>query len=387
MRILHVVPYYLPAWRYGGPIRSVHGLCKGLAARGHEVHVFTTNVDGPDQLDVPTGRPVDIESVNVWYFPSTALRRLFWAPDLGRALKDQVARFDLLHLHTIYMWPTTAAARTARRSGVPYVLAPRGMLVADLIKKKSRHVKKAWISLFEKKNLAHAASVHFTSRIEAEEAAKIGLTFQSTCIVANGLDADEIDVPSTRATSNLSSIPVGRPFLLFLGRVNWEKGLDRLIAALPHVRDCVVVVAGNDEEGHREQLESMASGLGVRQRIVFVGPVHGADKAALLSRASALVLPSYSENFGNVVLEALAAGCPVAVTPEVGAADIVVRTGGGVVLDAQPQSMAAGLNALLSDPGRLKEMGDRAQSVVRERYTWNAIAGEMDNVYSTIMAH
>ncbi len=95
MRLLHVVPTYLPAVRYGGPIQSVHGLCAALAARGHDVHVFTTNVDGPGDSAVPLGRPVDMDGVNVWYFPSRWLRRLYWSPPMARALKRDVGTFDL----------------------------------------------------------------------------------------------------------------------------------------------------------------------------------------------------------------------------------------------------------------------------------------------------
>ena len=387
MRILHVVPYYLPAWRYGGPIKSVHGLCKGLASLGHDVHVFTTNMDGPRHLDVPVGTPVEIDAVKVWYFPSTRLKRLFWAPALGQALKDQVHTFDLLHLHTVYMWPTAAAARIARRYGVPYVLAPRGMLVSDLINRKSRQIKKAWIYFFERTNMAGAAAVHFTSRLEAEEAAKLRLFFKSSCIVPNGLDTEEITGGAEAANPALNEIPDNCRFLLFIGRVNWKKGLDRLIAALPQVPNCSLAVVGNDEEGHQRELETLAIEIGVRNRILFLGPVYGARKAALLSRACALVLPSYSENFGNVVLEAMGAGCPVVVTPEVGAADLVQNTGGGVVLDGRPESLAIGLNALLADPAALKEMGNRARIAIAQRYTWTAIAGEMDTVYRKIVAH
>ena len=91
MRILHVVPSYIPAYRYGGPNKSVHGLCKGLADLGHDVHVFTTNVDGPGDSDVPLGVPVEIDGVKVWYFTSKRLRRLYWSPEMARELEIQVA--------------------------------------------------------------------------------------------------------------------------------------------------------------------------------------------------------------------------------------------------------------------------------------------------------
>src|ERR1700738_2338480 len=167
LRVLHVVPTYLPALRYGGPIRSVHALCRELAARGHDVHVFTTNVDGPGNSDVPLGRPVGVEGVQVTYFPSELLRRLYWSPSMGRALSAQTASFDLVHIHAIYLWPTLAGARAARRHRLPYVLSPRGMLVPELIRHKSRWVKNAWIALIDRHNLEAASAVQefFTQRL------------------------------------------------------------------------------------------------------------------------------------------------------------------------------------------------------------------------------
>ena len=143
MRILHVVPTYIPAYRYGGPIYSVHGLCKALVLLGHEVTVFTTNVDGDNDSDVPLGQPVDIDGVKVWYFPSKRLRRIYWSPPMKKALEKQIPDFDILHLHSIFLWPTWAAARSARRMGKPYIIAPRGMLVKELIERKSSFAKKS----------------------------------------------------------------------------------------------------------------------------------------------------------------------------------------------------------------------------------------------------
>ena len=90
LRILHVVPTYLPARRYGGPIVAVHGLCKALAARGHEVDVFTTNVDGDSRLDVPVATPVDVDGVSVRYFPSS-YSRLYWSRSYAAALHEPVS--------------------------------------------------------------------------------------------------------------------------------------------------------------------------------------------------------------------------------------------------------------------------------------------------------
>src|SRR5690349_18863214 len=137
MRVLHVVPTYYPAERYGGPIRSVHELARATVLRGHEVDVFTTNVDGPGVSDVPLSVPVDRDRVRVWYFQSPAGRRIYYSPAMGRKLRSSVKAFDVIHIHSVFLYPTSMAARAARQSGVPYVLTPRGMLVADLIRRKS----------------------------------------------------------------------------------------------------------------------------------------------------------------------------------------------------------------------------------------------------------
>lgn len=378
MKLLHVIPSYMPAVRYGGPIHSVHGLCKALATRGHEVEVFTTNIDGPADSEVALGVPVDRDGVKVWYFPVPVLRRLYWSPAMGEALQRRVKEFDLVHTHSVFLWPTWAAARTARQRNVPYVLAPRGMLVRELIRRKNSLVKRAWIALVERTNVERASLVHFTSRIEAEDASELGLAMRKSCVVPNGLDMS--DAGGEGRYSPPQAIGDG-PFLLFLGRINWKKGLDRLIAALPEIPDCRLVIAGNDDEGLQPALEAQSAAAGVRGRVAFVGPVHGEAKAALLRHARMLVLPSHSENFGNVVLEAMAAGRPVVVTPGVGAADIVRESGAGAVLQGQPADLAAGIRRLLSSPADLDRMGELGRDFVRHRYSWETVARQMEEAY------
>ncbi len=141
-----------------------------------------------------------------------------------------------------------------------------------------------------------------------------------------------------------------------------------------------LVIAGNDDEGYTPKLRVLAAELGVAERVRFVGPVVGADKEALLGRASLLLLPSYSENFGNVVLEALARGCPAVVTPEVGAAEVVRAAGGGVVVAGEPEVLAGAVSALLENPERA-EMGRRGQQYVTAQFTWAAVAERMEAAY------
>ncbi|HKI02148.1 MAG TPA: glycosyltransferase [Thermoanaerobaculia bacterium] len=379
MKVLHVVPTYVPAWKHGGPIRSVHGLCKALVQRGHEVTVFTTDVD--TEGAVPTGRPAALDGVEVWYFPVGPPRRLYRSPAMGKALATHVRGFDRVHLHSVFLWPTYAAARAAERAGVPYVLSPRGMLVPELMRTRGRWRKLAWMLLAERRTLERAAALHATSALEVEDAARLDLSLPSVTVVPNGVDPEPWDGEEAALSTPVRAVLGREPFLLYLGRLSWKKGLDRLIPAMSRVPGVLLAIAGNDEEGIRPELERLARDSGVADRAVFLGPVRGADKAALLHRTAALVLPSRSENFGNVVLEAWAAGRPVAVTPEVGLAASVRETGAGVIADGD---LGAALRDLLADPQGLDAMGRRGAEAVRERFGWPAVAREMELLYEGI---
>jgi glycosyltransferase involved in cell wall biosynthesis len=371
MRILHVVPTYFPAVRYGGPIYSVHGLCDALAQAGHDVHVFTTAVDGPTDLAVPLGQEVRVDGVKVHYFPCRHLRRLYWSPPLRQALVETVPTFDIVHLHSVFLWPTSAAARIAHHAQIPYLVAPRGMLVKELVRMRGRLRKTAWLELIERRTLRQAAAIHATSDGEGDAIREFGYELPAIEVVPNG-----VHVPEPTAHS-----PGVEASLLFLGRISWKKGLDRLIIALRSLEGVTLQIAGNDDEGLRPALERLAQEQGVASRVRFLGPVSGADKERLLQSASLLVLPSYNENFGNVVLESLACGRPVAVTREVGLADAVAAAGAGRVISGDPPAMAADLGQMLSNPAALDAMGLKGRQWVQDTFAWPAVAAQMEQVY------
>jgi glycosyltransferase involved in cell wall biosynthesis len=326
-----------------------------------------------------TGEAVMMDGVAVHYFP-VRIRRLYDSPSMARALADRMGGFDIAHLHSVFLRPTAIAARAAERAGVPYLVAPRGMLVPDLLRRRGRWRKGLWIRLVERRTLARAAGLHATSALEAEEAGRLGLPLPRIFVVPNGVEMEPYE-PGDPVSPAVGAVIGGDPFLLFLGRLSWKKGLDRLIPALVHVPGVILAVAGNDEEGIGPTLAALTAEHGVAGRVIFLGEVGGTDKAALLHRTAGLVLPSYSENFGNSVLEAMAAGRPVVVTPEVGLADVVRESGAGVVVDGDPQTLGAALRSLLADPAGADAMGARGAAVVAQGFGWTAVAAEMEVVY------
>jgi len=320
----------------------------------------------------------------VWYFPTSHGRRLYRSPTMGAALKSTVSGFSALHLHSVFLWPTLAGARAARRARIPYVLAPRGMLVPDLIHNKSRMLKLLWIAAFERRNLERAAAVHVTSTVEAEDFTALGLKTNRIVVIPNGIDIpSSLDLADDRNGSLLTD--TNATTVLSLGRLNWKKRLDLLIAAMPYVPSVHLVIAGNDEEGHRPELEAMAADLGLSHRISFLGPVHGEAKWRLLASADVFAMPSHSENFGISALEAMACGVPVIVTKRVGLADSVADMRAGLVVDSEPRSIANAIETLARDPEGRRRLG-AAGRLVAKSFSWAAIALSAERLYLEIGA-
>jgi glycosyltransferase involved in cell wall biosynthesis len=256
------------------------------------------------------------------------------------------------------------------------------MLVRDIIHQKSRWVKTLWIQLIERRTLANAAGVHVTAELERTELQALGLPVPEIACIPNG-----VDLPAAHAS--LSAGPFANlpeRYALFLSRISWKKGLDRLISAWRSVPEIPLVIAGTDDEGYQAEVEALAHSMGVRDRVIFVGPASDSHKWALYEHAELFVLPSYSENFGNVVAEAMAMGCPVIVTPEVGIADIVKAAGAGVVTSGAPDQLAAAITGLLMDGERCREAGRRGRETVRALLSWDGVAAQTEQLYRRVMS-
>ncbi len=380
MRVLHVTPYFAPAFGYGGPPRSILGLCRALQAAGVEVEVFTTTADGARELrpSPPEGDRVD--GALVRYFPLSAPRRMFQARGLGAALATATARADLIHIHGLWNLPGWTAARIARRLDIPYVISPRGMLDAGSL---AHHAARKWIAYWavERRNLAGAAFLHATSAAEAEalEARGAGAPVMT---LPNGVNAPAAGLPARGAFRTRLGIPPGAPLVVYLGRIHPIKRLDLLAAAFERLRasrpDVRLVIAGPDEAGHRRALEPHFARLGSSAH--WTGELSESEKWSLLADADALGVCSDSESFGMSVVEAMAAGLPVVVTQTCPWEEIeTARAGFWVPQEAE--AVADGLREILAHPAKAREMGERGRQLVQSRYDWDTVATAMAEQY------
>jgi glycosyltransferase involved in cell wall biosynthesis len=370
VRVLHVVPSYYPAVRYGGPIESVKGLCGALAACGVELDVATTNADGPGDLDVPTDRWCTQGNVRVRYFRRWPKIEYATSASLARFLAREAGRYDLVHVTSTFSFPALAAGAAARRARVPYVVSPRGSLQPWSLSQKGWKKRPYWW-LIEHRHLSRAAAIHATAEIERAAVAQL-LPGASVVVVPNGME------PVTPPP-----VPRAGRTIVFLGRLHAKKGFDVLVPALSllarDLPDVETVVAGPDDHGEWARVEALLAKSSPRPAVRWIGPVHGPKKFELLASAATFVLSSHSENFGQAVVEALACGTPVVVSRNCPWSSVQER-GAGFWVDNTAADVAKALKAVLLAGPSYASMQAAARALAAE-YSWPAVGSAMMQHY------
>ena len=395
MRILFAVHGYKPAYRIGGPIYSVSSLAEGLVKRGHKVVVFTTNSNQDQDLDVPVDRPVDVNGVEVWYFRRIAALKtalpfidyfakslgFLYAPRMARELEVAVPRVDIVHTHMPFTYPSWASARAAFRHGKPLFYHQRGVLDPERLRFRSLK-KKLYLELVEKPIMREATCLIALTDAEQENFKLLGI--ETPCeVIPNGI-AIEPDV--TDATADLSALGISRDAqtILFVGRIHPIKGADTLVQAfsiiLEQVPQAMLVLAGPDEFGLQRHFRETARRRSISERVVFPGMVTGKLKKELFARARLFCLPSTAEGLSVAILEALAHGVPVLITPGCHFPEVEDANAGRVV-KKDVAALAAAAIDLLKHPALLRVMGDNGRELVRSRYGWDGIVDRMIHSY------
>jgi poly(glycerol-phosphate) alpha-glucosyltransferase len=311
---------------------------------------------------------------------------LGYAPGLARALRDDST--ELVHLHGLFTWPSRAACRWGRASGRPVVVAPHGMLDPWALAN-SAWKKRVYWRLVEDENLRHAACIHALCAAEKKSVRGLGLR-RPVAVVPNGVSLPDVAArgPDRRGLEHRVPRLEGRRVLLYLGRIHPKKGLPELLDAWAIVRrerpvtarGWVLVIAGPDQLGHSQVLRRRVDELDLDEDVCLTGALYAEEKAHALRAADAFVLPSRSEGLPMAVLEAMAWGIPVLVTPQCNLD--VEGFGGGLVLERDPGSLARGLIEVLSAPDAdRRAMGARGRREVESRYTWPLVARQLAEVY------
>ena len=387
MKILHVTPYYAPAYAFGGVVRSVEGMARALARRGHVVTVLTT--DALDQETRITGALSEtLDDVRVIRIPNISPRlrgRLNLSTPAGmkQVALALIPEGDVVHCHEFRTIENLLVTPVAAALNRPLLLSPHGTLARDTGRSR---LKAAWDRL-----LSPAVALRFDSIIgltpqEVEVAQTLWPRFgrrripPDFYVIPNGVDPDDYaGLPGRQAFRDryrLGDVPM----CLFMGRLHPRKGVDVLAQAFKQadVPGARLVIAGPDE-GLLATLQPMLD-----ERIILTGYLDGADRLAAFAAADVLALPAVGEGLPVVVLEAMAAGLPVIISPGCHLPEVAAY-GAGIEVEPAVEPLGAALRDLLSNADKRATMGQAARRLVRERFTWDAVAAQLEQVYSRLL--
>ncbi|MDJ0553140.1 MAG: hormogonium polysaccharide biosynthesis glycosyltransferase HpsP [Microcoleaceae cyanobacterium MO_207.B10] len=393
MRILQIVPSI--SLVYGGPSQMVLGLSTALTAQNIDVTILTTDSNGDigqAPLDVPLDRPVIQNGYQIRYFHCSPFRRYKFSLKLLQWLNQHAAEFDLAHIHALFSPVTTIAATVANYNKIPYILRPLGTLdPADLRKKKQ--LKKIYVSLLEKRNIANAAALHFTSIEEAKVSERFGLS-TTDLVIPLGVNPPEQEQAKKQLINYLKSqgIDIQNPMILFMSRIEPKKGLDLLLPALEKLlaagRKFQFILAGANPQdpNYEAKIQEKIATSPLAKCTKITGFVTGEIKSSLLQVADLFVLPSYYENFGIAVAEAMVAGTPVVISDQVHICEDIANAKAGWVSSCEIGNMADLIELALENQEERKQRGLNAKQLARKNYSWEAIAKQTIQAYQNIIA-
>jgi glycosyltransferase involved in cell wall biosynthesis len=349
---------------YGGPAFSISRLATALVDSGVEVGLWAADGSAPGTQLLPKQTLVQRFTGS----ESEALNRFGGA--------------DIFHDNGIWLPHNHRIAVLAERGGIPRVVSLRGMLEPWAFRHKHAKKKVAWW-LYQRRDLIRAQCHITTSQAEAENLRRHALGVPIATI-PNGVDLPE-DRPLK--IDMKSSIGNRQKTAVFLGRIYPVKGLPMLVEAWARVRPVGwrLLIAGPDEAGHQKQVEEALSAAGLGDEVSFVGPVEGKTKSDLLFNADLFVSPTYSENFGMAIAEALAHRVPVLTTT--GAPwPMLQKSGSGWWVEPTLDGISEGLRqATNRDLKSLQQMGNNGRDLVSRQFGWSRVAHLMRSTYEEVL--
>lgn len=396
MHILYVTHGYKPAYRIGGPIWSVSAVAEGMVARGHRVTVFATNSNLDEDLDVPLDQPVIVDGVEVWYFRREDLiKKYFWwskyisqsmgflvTPELAPSMRKLLSSVDIVHTQMPFVYPTMVAGRIAISANKPLFYNQRGVFHPTRLEYRGSK-KRLYIELIEKPIMRRATGLIALTPDEVDSYRALGI--KTPChIVPNGIDVAKFRrVPRIASLSTLD-IEESDRVILFLGRLHPSKGVDILVDAFFRIisqhPDALLVIAGPDEHGFSQQIQTEAAQKDLQHRIRLPGMITGDLKVDLLARADLFVLPSSGEGLSMAVLEALASGTPVIISPECNL-PAVEEVKAGAIIARDAALVAQEISRFLADDALISAASEAAYHLARDRFGWPTAVDKLEGLY------
>ena len=385
MRILHFLPVYAPAWQYGGPVLSVSRLCEGLVQQGVDIRVITTNAGLPDFPAVQLGVPQDVNGVEVIYYSVEQHHGVIRSNSLVAALPEHMNWAHLLHLSSIWQPLGLPVQNAAHAAGLPVIQTLRGAL-GPYSWRRSWWKKVPYFWLKERRLLQRATALHCTSSQEASELSWLHLK-PPIQILPNPVDLSDLscDFALRQQWRRTMGIPPDQALFLVMGRLHHKKGLDILPQALKAIehKPWQILFIGPDADGTSHRLRRSFQHQGLDDRAHWLSSLQAHELIGPYNAADWLLLPSRHENFGNVVIEALACGCGALVSDKVGVGHTLSGSPGVLMESRDPTKWSLMLEHALSK----KRPGKISESFIKTQFSRDLISQKAHTLYSQVLSN
>ncbi len=379
-RVLHLISSMDPYT--GGPARALTGLAKAQKRCGLDVCISSTYARNADLrlVDQLRDHKIDIHMIGPVYTPLALHHRM------NSCLEKLVGDADVIHIHALWEQIQHKGAVIARRKMKPYIIRPCGMLAKWSLAQK--HFKKQlFLALRVRNNLNKASLIHFTTQMEKELASVLQLEANSI-VIPNGLDLSEFSqLPELGRFRKKYPQTRGKLVIAYLGRLHYVKGLELLIPAFAKVKseNTMLVIIGSGDNHYLKKIMSLVKQHGISDQVIFTGMLHGSDRIEALRDSDIFILPSYQENFGIAVAEALAAGLPVLISDQVNLQQEIRHAEVGAVFPNHIDQIADTMVKWINDTELRKATAARSRPFVWENYDWDKIALQWKEMYRKIL--
>lgn len=379
MKILQVINFFSPL-HGGGSIEVVYQLSKVLIQRGHDVAVYTSDFE-LDQNYINSLSGVRIYPFHSWL----TLARFHLTPGVINTSKKELKNFDVIHLHNYRTFQNIVMHHYAKKYNIPYVLQAHGSLTTFFQK---GMLKKIFDTMWGYQILKDASKVIALTPAEAEQYKRMGVSEDKIEIIPNGIDLSEFgNLPERGEFRRKYSLNDNQKIILFLGRIHQTKGLDLLAKAFAQlsneVKDVKLVIVGPDD-GYLPALKELIKELKIEGKVMFTGMLNGTDKLRAYVDADVFVNPRADEIFGLVFLEAFACGLAVICSKGCGLAD-TINGQAGLVVAYDKDQLSNAISHMLSDDKMRLQFGKKGKLLVREKFNWEKIAGQVEDVYMSCL--
>ncbi len=386
MKVLHVIPSV--SERSGGPGQAIIPMCRSLQEQGVEVLIATTDAGLNEAITLRA--PGSHKGIPTIFFPLQWGQSFKYSRPLAVWAEANVKTFDVVHIHAVFNHASVAAARACRRHDVPYLVRPLGTLDPWSMKQKPLRKMLFW-QLAARQMLRGAAAIHYTAAGE-QNATEQSLGLNHGTVVPLGIEPEIADRPLD-LENFAREFPglVTHPYVLVLSRLHRKKGLDVFLDAFlaltqqREFRHWRLVLAGEGPVDYVNLLKKMVESRNAGELVVFPGWLDSEKKNYILRHASLVALPSYHENFGLCIMEAMACSVPVLVSPHVSLAREIEAAGAGWIAAVENVAIEATLREALGSEARRTRRGLAGKNVSGD-FAWSSVASQLLIVYSAVLA-